>query len=935
MISGSSRTASVTLAVEAVVLDTEAASDGSGDGDPGGRQVDMGFEAVTPLVGYEVIHRTQRRLRLRIPRLIDDPNYAETLQCLVEALDGVVSVRVNLAAQSLVVETEGAIAPFESQLFEAIQQAHCIDLETAMQGRPPQDDDEQAVNLTERLALPGLGMLLGFGMMVGMPLPGLLVTAIILLGTRPVYDRALGALFKDGELAIDLLDGLAITLHTLEGNFFPPALMLGMVEGGEAIRDITARGSERASLDLLSCLGTEAIVERDGEELKIPIDQVVVGDRVIVYPGDQIPVDGTVLKGSGLVDQCKLTGESIPITRDSGEEVFASTILVDGHLCIVAERLGTDTRAGVIANLMQTAPVYDTRVSNFATKVANQLVAPTLLVSAVVGTLSGDVSRAISILTLDVGTGIRISVPTTVLSALTYAARNGVLIRTGRTIEMLSEVDVIVFDKTGTLTQGHAGVTDIKRLTADLSDTDILTLAATAEQGLTHPVAEAIIRHAKDCQLPLGHCDEWEYHVGLGVEAQIDGQQVFVGSHRLMAQQRISLADLHQRFPDLESGPHSLVYVAVERSLVGVILYSDPIRDESPAVVQALQAQGIDVYILSGDETRVAQAVANELQIPGDRVYAEAFPERKVEVVKALRDQGKTVAFCGDGINDSAALAYADISISFAGASGIARETADVVLMENDLNRLQEAIQISKNAMEIVSQNIAMVIVPNVGAVMAGVFLAINPVLAILINNGSAILAELNGLRPLLGPNGLPQWGSARQSVRSVSAQPTLGQAALGPSVPEPTAPEPTAPKPTASELPPEIKPLVGSAATVTPPLGESQPEPFPPAPMTKPERHLQSVAAGPPVPEALIQKALAERLGVSSQTISRRKRQSTFAEWSRRQDPDRVAWCYDRGERLFHPVLAQTIPFRPAQGGRAHPGAEVRHARSVLAVRG
>ncbi|BAU42484.1 heavy metal translocating P-type ATPase [Leptolyngbya sp. O-77] len=888
------------------------------------RKVDIGPEEdtasgfqINPLIHYEVVHRTAHRIRVRIPRLKVDEDYGQVLCYLVKRLEGVESVRCQPLAQSLIVEYVRGIdraeqLETERHLFRAIQQAHqvdLVDLEDPQALRKAPASEPQSVDLLARLGLPAAGLLLGFGAMVGVPLPGLVVGGIILAATRPVYDRAITALFKHGELAIDLLDALAITLHTLEGNFFAPALMLGMVEGGEAIRDITARSSERASLDLLSCLGTETLVERDGQEVKLPIDQVVVGDRVVVYPGDQIPVDGTVLRGSGLVDQCKLTGESIPIARAPGEDVFASTILVDGHLCIQAERIGVETRAGVIASLMKEAPVYDTRASNFATKVANQLVLPTLLASAIVGTVSGDVSRAISILTLDVGTGIRISVPTTILSALTYGARNGVLIRTGRTIEQLAEVDAIVFDKTGTLTEGRARVTEIHVLLPELSSREVLSLAASAEQGLTHPVAEAIIRQAKEQGVSLQPCDEWEYHVGLGVEAQIRGRQVWVGSRRLMVHRGIDLDELHHRYPNLEDGPHSLVYVALENTLAGVILYSDPIRAESSAVVQALHAQGIEVYVLSGDEARVVRAVSHSLGIPPERVYAESFPERKVEVVKALHDSGKTVAFCGDDINDSAALAYADVSISFAGASGIARETADVVLMEDNLTQLETAIAIAQQAMDIVNQNIALVILPNVGAVLAGVFLVINPVLAILINNGSAILAELNGLRPLLGPTGLPDWlqpparSSAIRSIRSSAAAAEPLDDAEDAERDRPAAASCTPANPQASS---------DNRAVQARPLGAIAPSVQVPQPAD--------------TLESLIQKDLAARLGVSPQTLSRRKRQSTFAQWSRTRDPGRVAWRYSQTEQVFHPVLADTLPFRPGQerGATSRPGHRV-----------
>ena len=372
---------------------------------------------------------------------------------------------------------------------------------------------------------------------------------------------------------------------------------------------------------------------------------------------------------------------AIPVTRSVGDEVFASTLLVDGNLCILTERTGNNTRAGVIVSLMQAAPVHDTRTENYAAMVANQMVVPTLVTAGVVGLFSGDLNRTIALLTLDLGTGIRVSVPTTILSALTYAARSGVLIRSGRTIELLAKVDTIVFDKTGTLTQGHAGITGIKLTQSEFTDREILAFAATAEQGLTHPVAEAIVRHARNTGVSMYECEDWEYQVGLGVSATIQGQQILVGSKRLMNQAQIDLEPLEQSFLELESTSNSVVYVAGDGRLLGVILYSDPPRPESQGVIRDLQRQGIDPYMLSGDMKQVARAVATELEMNPNHVYAEAFPERKVEVVQELHDRGRTVAFCGDGINDSAALAYADVSISFAGATDIARETADVVLM--------------------------------------------------------------------------------------------------------------------------------------------------------------------------------------------------------------------------------------------------------------
>ena len=732
----------------------------------------ISIEAQVENIPYQVVHWVPGRFRIRILKLADDLEYATKLQYLVESIDFITSVRISAAARSMIVEYHHeanveAIKTLQSQVFGAIQQASLAGIPILPTSKDKTHSHE--IDYWERLGLPSLGLVLGLASLVGVPIPSIVIAAVIFAGAVPVFQRALDSIQQQRQLNIDFLDGLAISLQTLQGNYFPPAFMLGLIESGEIVRDLTARGSERASLDLLDSLGKYAFVERDGQEVRILVKEIVEGDKVIVYPGDLIPVDGTILSGTGLIDQHKLTGESVPVTRSEGDEVFASTLLVDGHLCIHVERTGNNTRAGVIVSLMQSAPVHDTRVENYAATVANQAVLPTLLIGSAVFAFTGDLNRATALITLDLGTGIRISVPTTILSALTYAARNGVYIRSGRAIEILSRVDTIVFDKTGTLTQGHAGIVDIKTTDVGVPALEVLSLAASAEQGLTHPVAEAIVRQAKEIGVGTLECEAWEYRVGLGVVATINGQQIVVGSHRLMGLEGIDLTAFNQQYPDIKSGSHSLVYVAGSGQLLGVILYSDPPRKESAGVISQLGAMGITSYMLSGDIKRVATGVAHELGMNPNNVYAEAFPERKVEVVKELHDSGKTVAFCGDGINDSAALAYADVSISFAGATDVARETADVVLMENDLRSLIHAIHIAKQAVEIIWQNTAIVAVPNIAALISGIVFALDPVVAVVINNGTAILAELNGLRPLLGTGN--QTPLALSSARDTSTR--------------------------------------------------------------------------------------------------------------------------------------------------------------------
>ena len=710
---------------------------------------------LTTRVHFEIRHWVKGRLRLEIPRLSQDPSYQERLTYLIIASSSAFRVRVNPGARSLVIHYD----PGDTDASEILQQITiCIQEATepgvAIEPRSPEKSEEiEPISYRKRLGLPAVALALSAGAWVGgVAAPPLLLGGVIIAAAIPAYKRAWEGIRYEKKLNVDFLDALAITTLTSLGHYFPPAFMISLIESGEIIRDLTARRTARANLDLLDSLGSTAWIVRDGVEVEVDLKHVVEGDIVIVYPGDQIPVDGTVVGGIGIVDQQKLTGESIPITREEGNDVFAATLVIDGKLRIEARRTGNNTRAGVVVALMKSAPIHDTRTENYARKIGDRVVVPTLAIGAAATLATGSVIRGVGVITLDIGTGMRVSVPTAILSSLTYAARNGILIRSGRAIEQLAGVDTIVFDKTGTLTQGKAGVVGVCTSTDDIDSMEVLRLAASAEQGLTHPVAEAIIRHAREQEVALSECEEWEYRIGQGIAAEIGGRTFYVGSHRMMVNLGIDTDAIIERHPEIETSAASQVYVAEGDTVLGVILYKDPARPESPYVISTLHEMKITPYMLSGDVQSVATAIAAELGIAPQNVYAEAFPERKVEVVKEFKDAGKTIAFVGDGINDSAALAHASVSVSFAGATDMARETADIVLMDDDLASLILAIQVAKQAMNVVRQNTGIVLGPNLTAIVYAAFIGLNPIAAVVINNGSAIAAEMNGFRPLLGP---------------------------------------------------------------------------------------------------------------------------------------------------------------------------------------
>lgn len=862
-------------------------------------------------LSYSIVHETPGRIRFRIPLVAKDADYAQKLTQLAESDSRVTNIKINKDAASV------AICYQASDLSPAAIKAHLVHLielandpSTLIKiGSSATIETEEETNPWSNLSLPvATAVLALLSGPIGLPIPPIVTGGAIAIATIPVAQRALESILTEGKLNIDFLDFSAIAITTLQGQFINPAIMLILIELGEAIREQTARSSKKQTLDLLDSLKQFVWVERNGEKQEISIHDVQKGDTVIVYPGDQIPVDGRILRGKALIDEQKLTGESMPVMRSKGQTVYTSTLVREGQLYILAEHIGIETRAGQIIKVMQDAPVHDTRIENYAAKVADQAVIPTLLLSGIVFGLTGNLARAASILTIDFATGIRVSVPTTVLAALTYAARRGILIRSGRALEKLATVDAVVFDKTGTLTKGEPTVVNVETASESISPLQVLELAAAAEQRITHPVAVAVVKYAETKGARVLPRGEWHYEIGLGIRAEIDGQNVLVGSNAFLKKEGISIDILHEKYPYLLSGSCSLIYVASNGELQGVIAYRDPLRAESRDVIKALRtAADMDIHILTGDNKRTAKVVASELGIAPSNTYAEAFPETKVAVVKALHEEGKTVAFVGDGINDSPALAYADVSVSFADGSDVARETADVVLMENNLRGLPEAIAIARQALELINQNTAIVAVPNLSALVLAVLFGIPPLAATLVNNGSAIVAGLNGLRPLLISNEeMDQLANNLDNNQQPTVESTNGN---GKSYHLEIIPPNGNGKPhnsvemkdlelistngNGTHIPKELS-LVhlngkseysknGSSVAVVEKNGNSH-------------SHLKVIETT----RSLTGKALAERLKVSVGTISKRKSQSDFSQWCKTKDPEGITWKYSAKSQLF-----------------------------------
>ncbi|NER04318.1 MAG: heavy metal translocating P-type ATPase [Okeania sp. SIO3C4] len=722
----------------------------------------------TPTIS--LVHGIPGRVRFRVMRLSLDKNYTENLQALLESDIHVKQTRINQAASSIAInyqtrgKSETEILDHLISLIENVDRSAITVAKKKVNSQTPPETEQQNEGEWSSLVIPSLATLLAFlSGPLKLPISPQLSFSALAIAAFPVVKRAFQSLFIEHCLNIDCLDFLSLTLGAIQGKVLTPALVLTLHELGDVIREQTARSTEHQTSDLLDTIGHFAWVEKDGEKQQIPSDQVKQSDTVIVYPGEQIPVDGEVLQGEAVIDQQQLTGESMPVVGKPGTLVYASTLVRSGQIYIRAERVGKQTRAAASIELLQKAPVHDTRMANYASQMADKLILPSLMLAGIVLATTRDPSRAASILTLDFVTGIRVSVPTAFLGALNHTTRHGILVRSGRTLEMLAEIDTIVFDKTGTLTQGNIAVVGVETVSGRMSATEVLALAASAEQRITHPVAEAIARYAQEQGVNIYPRGEWEYKVGLGIQVDINGQDVLVGSAKFLTQAGVDLDCFYENHPCFqESCAHpdqecpisewlSLIYVACNGKFQGAIQYKDPVRPESmPLIMRLQQEYGMEVHLLTGDNEVRAKMVATELKIPESQVHAEAFPDQKAAIVRDLRRTGKTVAFVGDGLNDSVALAYADVSVSFENGSDVARETADVVLMNNNLSSLLEAIAIAKETKHLIEQNTVMVVGPNLVALGLASTVGLHPLIATVVHNGSAIAAGLNSLRPLV-----------------------------------------------------------------------------------------------------------------------------------------------------------------------------------------
>lgn len=699
--------------------------------------------------GYKVVSNDIKRT-LNIEGMTCS-SCAQTVEKTVQNIAGVSLSNVNLATEKLTVSYDPtalnlgditkAVSDVGYEAHEEIDSADQVDADQAKK-------EKQINSLWKRFIASALFTIplfyLSMGPMIGLPVPEImdaqinpLMNAIIqLVLTFPVmiinadyFKVGFKTLFK-GHPNMDSLVALGTSaafiyslyatymVYTGDGSFAhmlyyeSAAVILTLITLGNYFEAVSKGKSSEAIKKLMGLAPKTARVMRDGKEEEISIDEVQVGDIIVVRPGEKLPVDGTIISGTTAIDEAMLTGESIPVEKTVDDSVIGASINKTGSFQYRATKIGKDTALAQIVKLVEDAQGSKAPIAKLADRISGIFVPIVIALAVLAGlgwffiggeSLTFSLTIAISVLVIACPCALGLATPIAIMVGTGKGAENGVLIKSAESLETTGKVDTIVFDKTGTITEGQPVVTDIVT-TAAIDEEELLKLAATAEVGSEHPLGEAIVRHAEEKGLTFYSTESFNAIPGHGIEVEINNQHLFLGNQKLMVDNRISLEELSAKSDLLAEEGKTPMYISVNHELAGIIAVADTVKESSFAAIEKLHQMGIEVAMITGDNKRTAQAIAKQVGI--DRVLSEVLPEDKANEVEKLQAEGLRVAMVGDGINDAPALAQADIGIAIGSGTDVAMESADIVLMRSDLMDVPTAVELSKATIKNIRENL-------------------------------------------------------------------------------------------------------------------------------------------------------------------------------------------------------------------------------------
>lgn len=504
------------------------------------------------------------------------------------------------------------------------------------------------------------------------------------------------------------------------------ALLVTFILFGKYLEARAKGKTSQAIKKLMGMQAKTARVRRNGKEIDVPIGEVLVGDIIIVRPGEKIPVDGEIVKGATSIDESMISGESIPVEKNVGDKVIGATINKNGSIEFRTTQVGEGTVLAQIVKLIEEAQGSKAPIQRFADTISAYFVPTVIALSLItfvvwffiIGqTFVFAMLLAVSVIVIACPCALGLATPTAIMVGTGKGAEKGVLIKSGEALETAQKLDVIIFDKTGTLTHGKPVVTDIvsTSLRGVKGDAAILSIAASLEKLSEHPLAEAIVRDAEEKKVKLAEVGKFKAVPGHGVEGEISGQRYLLGNRKLMADEKLSSADIEEQMAKLENEGKTAMIVATDKEIIGLVAVADTLKENSAEAIKTLRKMGLVTVMITGDNERTARAIAKQVGI--DEVLAEVLPEDKANEVKKFQKAGKTVAMVGDGINDAVALTQADVGMALGSGTDVAMESGDVVLIKNDLRDVVTAIKLSRATMNKIKQNLFWAFAYNVAGI--------------------------------------------------------------------------------------------------------------------------------------------------------------------------------------------------------------------------
>lgn len=678
-------------------------------------------------------------LRLRAPRYSITEEQSHALQRFISKLTDIKSAEVNAYSGSILIKHHGNA----ESIIEAVSKVSLADLPVVS---PHERDLKYKIDHDFKTLLTSA---VGVRLFTRYILPNPLSTAWTIYCAGRYVAKGLAALGR-GNINVDVLDGAAVGVSVGFGHFKSAGSIMFLLGISEILEDY-ARQRTRNALSTSLIFNVDAVWVRVNDvEVQKSLSQIEIGDQVIVRSGSMIPVDGEVIEGEAGVNQSSMTGESVPILKSIGDSVFAGTVIEEGHIVVEVRALPNDSRIHSILSLLEENENAKAAVAAKAEALAEKIVPYNFLFAGLVLLLTRNGHKALSALTVDYSCAIKLATPIAVISAMSEASKKHIMIKGGKYMEALAEADTIIFDKTGTLTMSEPVVKKVLPLGAMAHD-DVLRLAACLEEHFPHSLARAIVRQAeKEGLLHKEDHAEVEYIVAHGIVSKLDGKRVVIGSrHFIVEDEKVIITAEQEAEIERHQAGFSCVYLGVDGQLEGVICIQDPPRPEAKEVIEHLRTLGIkNIVMLTGDGEHIAKSICEELGI--NHYAAQVLPETKSNEVKKWQDAGHRVIMVGDGVNDSPALAQADVSVALRDSSDIAREVADVVLLSGDLRALCTARMLSQRLMKRISSNFGYIVGINTGLLVFGAMGALPVETTAVLHNISTAVMSGRSTRPLL-----------------------------------------------------------------------------------------------------------------------------------------------------------------------------------------